>query len=436
MRVPIRAIAAIAGVALLAGACGSDDGAADAEPGSGGEEAAGPSSSDGGPVAGITEDTITLGYTQIDFDQLREQMSVDLNYQNAEPVLEALVAEINDSGGVAGRELVVEVGTYLPVGAASADELCIRFTEDDPVFAVLGGFMGPGAVDVNPCITTQHDTILIGGTWTEAQQAEASAPWLRVDMTTARRSVGFARALGEQGQLDDVDAIAVIGGPDAEPYLPEVEEALAGSGTDVVLTTTFTGGEAELRPLLERATASGADAVFYSGLNPALLPTFADYDLRYFFDDAATTEGGMRDFTRSGGDLDVVSNGTYPKPFTDDERLAECIDIVEERTDIVVADPNTLGDDEPDWWEAVSRACENLRLFQDVVAAVDGELTNASFLAAAESLGEIELPGVARGSLGPGKYDASDTTTLVEWSPEEADGDGGWVPLGDPIVID
>lgn len=437
-----RTVAVVAALAVSVAACGDDGdvGApiaedpdpADATTSSTTTTTDPPTSSaDGGE-----REPIVLGYTQIDFDQLREQYSIDLNFQNAEPVLDALVADLNDNGGIHGRMVEVRMEAYLPVGAASAEEVCIKFTEDDPVFAVLGGFSGPGAVDVNSCIVAEHDTILLGGTGSDAQKDAATAPWLQVDMTSHRRSIGFARALGEHGHLDGTDAIAVIGAPESEPFLADVETALAESGAQVVLNTTLSGGDAEIRTLLERAVSSGASAVYYSGLNPALYPAFADYDVAYFFDDATTTEPSLRDFQANGGTLDVISNGTFPLPFKEDAAMADCIDIVESRTDITVEDPNTLPDDQPNWWEAVSRACQNLRLFQHVAEGADADLTNESFLAAAEALGEVELPGVPHGSLGPGKYDVSDTTRIVRWDPGAHDGEGGWEPLGDLHVID
>lgn len=386
---------------------------------------------------GVTADAIAIGYTQIDFDQLRDEFSIDLNFQNGEQVLEALVDDLNERGGINGRRVDATVRTYVPIGAASAEELCIRFTEDEPVFAVLGGFGGL-ASDVNSCIADRHATALIGGTWTEAQHAEAEAPWLRADMTLARRSVGFAEALGDGGHLDDHDRIAIVSSTAAnEPFLGDVEAALRAGGSEVVLNATVSaaGGADEVRTLLERAQSSGATAVFYSGLNPALYPAMADFDFQYFFEDATTTEASLRDFLRGGGQLDILSNGPYPYPYRDDAEMAECIDIVEERTDIVVEDPNTLADDQPNWWEAVSRACQNLRLFELVAVAAGPVLTNDSFRDAAEQVGSISLPGIASGSLAPGKYDAADVSSMVEWDPTLFDGDGGWVPVGDPYDV-
>lgn len=431
-----RTLAGIALSALLVAACGGGEDASEPTTTTGDVPAAAAALTDS--FTGVTAETIKLGYTQIDFDHLRDELKIDLNFQNAEPVLAALVEELNERGGIHGRRVEVAMGTYVPIGAASADEICIKFTEDDPVFAVLGGFGGL-TTGVNSCIAARHDTALIGGTWTDDQHAEATAPWLRVDMTLARRSVGFAEALGERGYLEDIDRMAIVSSTaENAPFLPDVEAALEASGVEVVLTATLSGsgGDAEVRTVLERARSDGATAVYYSGLSPTLYPVFAEFgDLRYFFEDATTTEAGLRDFLREGRKLDLVSNGTFPSPYRDDPEMARCIDIVEERTDIEVLDPNSLPDDEPNWWEAVSRACTNLRLFELVATEAGPELTNDSFRAAAERIGDLQLPGIPSASLGKGKYDANDTTSIVEWDPAAQGGEGGWSPVGKPIRV-
>ncbi len=386
---------------------------------------------------GITDDTITVGYTQIDFDRLRNELNVDLSFQDGERALDALVDELNERGGINGREVRTLVGKYLPAGAASAEELCIRFTEDEPVFVVLGGFSGPGATDVNSCITARHGTALVGGSWTDAQRRDAVAPWLSVEMTTARRAAGFAKQLGKRGMLDDIDKIAIINaGIENEPFLPDVERALDKAGAEVVLSASISGGDAEVRTLLERAIAEGATAIFFTGMNPTVYPAFGEHpELQYFFADGTTTEASLRDFFSNGGELDVISNGSFPLAYRDDPLMAECIDIVEERTDIVVKDPNTLKDDEPNWSEAVSRACQHLRLFEKVATAAGPQLSNETFLEAAEKVGEVQLPGVSEGSLGPGKYDVRDVSSIVRWRDAARSGEGGWVPIGKPYVV-
>jgi hypothetical protein len=439
-------VAAIALVALAA-ACTQNDGDGDAAAGEAAADTSSQPSGDDGSApddttltasfTGVTADTISLGYTQIDFDAIRTDFGVDLNFQNGDEVVQALVDELNERGGINGRRVEVTVGSYVPVGAASAEELCIRFTEDRPVFAVLGGFGGL-AGDVNSCIAARHDTALVGGTWNQAQHEDATAPWLRPEMALDRRSVAFATQLGEHGLLDEHERIAILSSvAENDPFLPEVEAALEAGGTEVVLRATVSpaGGAAEARTLLERARTSGATAVYFSGLNPALYPAMADYDVPYFFEDATTTEQSLRDFFRGGGRLDVVSNGTYPYPYRDDPEMAACIDIVEARTDIVVADPNTLPDDEPNWWEAVSRACQHLRLFELAATAAGPELTNESFLQAAEGLGEVALPGLPAASFGPGKYDGNDRATLVTWDDSMFDGEGGWAPIASPYEV-
>ncbi|NIR34753.1 MAG: hypothetical protein GWN79_00975, partial [Actinobacteria bacterium] len=62
--------------------------------------------------------------------------------------------------------------------------------------------------------------------------------------------------------------------------------------------------------------------------------------------------------------------------------------------------------------------CTRLRLFEMIATAAGPDLTHESFVTAAESLGEIELPGNPFTSLGPGKLDTSDSLRLAVFDPE------------------
>jgi branched-chain amino acid transport system substrate-binding protein len=453
-----KAMGALTVLAVLAAACGDDDedGADTTTTTEAVDDTTTTEADDGGegtttePVEltdsfrGVTADTITLGYTQIDFDALRDQFGVDLNFQNAEPVLDALVDELNERGGINGRMVEVIVDPYLPVGSAQAEESCVRLTQDEQVFAVLSGFDGNGAVDVNPCFPVTHDTALVGGQWTEANRADATAPWIEVEMAQERRSIGFAEALVDQGYLDaDDDRVALLNSTAAnEALMDEVEAALDGLGIEVVFNATIaapagdtTAAEAETRTILERARTDGATAVLYSGVNPSIYPAFSDYaDLEWYFDNATTTQSTLQDFA-GAADLGIVSNGLIDDLQVGEPLLEECIAIVEERTDLEIVDPGEVGDQDPFWWQAVITACQHLRLFEMVATAAGPDLTNESFLAAAEGLGEFSLPGLEVASLGAGKYDAGDTTVMVEWDPAAEDGRGGWSPIGEPFAF-
>ena len=64
--------------------------------------------------------------------------------------------------------------------------------------------------------------------------------------------------------------------------------------------------------------------------------------------------------------------------------------------------------------------------------AAGPELNPDTFREGAESLGEIELPGLAAASLGPGDHSAGDAVRRFEYDPDEV----VFVPVGEPVVIE
>ena len=112
---------------------------------------------------GVTSEAIKVGLTVIDFESLNRIFHLSLTYNNWIPVFEAVVADINSRGGILGRRVDLVSRSFLPVGSVTADAACTELTEDEQVFAVVNGFAGPGAEDVNECFADLHETVLVGG---------------------------------------------------------------------------------------------------------------------------------------------------------------------------------------------------------------------------------------------------------------------------------
>ena len=70
-------------------------------------------------------------------------------------------------------------------------------------------------------------------------------------------------------------------------------------------------------------------------------------------------------------------------------------------------------------------------MFTMVAEAAGPDLTHDSFLASAEAMSEFTLPGQPYNSLGPGKYDASDSFRLSMFDADSGGADGALVPMGD-----
>jgi len=65
-------------------------------------------------------------------------------------------------------------------------------------------------------------------------------------------------------------------------------------------------------------------------------------------------------------------------------------------------------------------ACQGIDVFAAIARAAGPELTTESFRAAAENYGPIQVTGVSKGSLGPGKFDISDAPAEIgHYDPEK-----------------
>jgi ABC-type branched-subunit amino acid transport system ATPase component len=125
-------IAALAGVAVLvAGGCTSDpDEAADAPAGDGG-------GGGGGTTTGLTDDTLRIGFIGADFGALAQAgLAPDLGDQPK--IVQSVVDEINENGGIGGRQVEVRVKLVDGIAGPEAGQAaCLEMTQDFGAFAVI-----------------------------------------------------------------------------------------------------------------------------------------------------------------------------------------------------------------------------------------------------------------------------------------------------------
>ncbi len=437
-------------LALVAAACGSDDGGEDGgsgeststetpsstttvdeEPSSTSTESTTPVTSAAPLTAsatGVTEDTIHLGFTTSDLEELRRLGLVDIDRGDPNIVLDALVADVNERGGINGRMLEAHLEVVLPIGPAEADAACIRLTEDIQVFAVLAPFVGPNST-VNSCLNAQHSTVIVGGQPTPQQLSEAQAPWITNTMFSDRRlsvvvdlmeaeglfgeKVGLVVTAEERSAADDI-VIPALQDLGKEVIDVEVESA----SVDIVATT------AAFEVFAERFRSEGVDSVVLvenTGTFGASAFAATDFEVPVLIVDSANLTAGLG--ARGEVPLEdlagvIGSGGATPEEEWELDATQDCVRVVEEANpDIDVVPTAELGEAEPDWLGNIRIFCTPLRLFEMAASAAGADLTHESFLAAAEGLGTIDLPFTPFASLEPAKHDAMDAIRLTEFDP-------------------
>lgn len=169
-------------LALFAAACGDDDTATEpdpttttttAAPDDGEPDETGTDETDGTgtddtetdpPVEltdsyrGVTEDSIKLGIVLFDTDAILD-LGVDVGYGDHAQHYQVVIDEMNEAGGILGRQIEPIYKFVSPVDPEEADRVCTELTEDDEVFAVLGTARPPENL---LCYTETADTPFIG----------------------------------------------------------------------------------------------------------------------------------------------------------------------------------------------------------------------------------------------------------------------------------
>jgi hypothetical protein len=143
-----------------------------------------------------------------------------------------------------------------------------------------------------------------------------------------------------------------------------------------------------------------------------------------------TAQVPLEDLTGMVGSMGPNADEIYALAATQ-----ECIDILEAGDpEITVVPSADVPVGERDWATPLIVHCARLRLFEMIATAAGTNLTHDTFRAAAEGLGEFELPGNPFASLGPGKLDASDSMRLATFDPTLGQF-GGAAAVGDLIRV-
>lgn len=385
---------------------------------------------------GVTDDTITVGYAYLDFDSLVEQGLSPAGWGDQEAAMQAVVDAANADGGINGRMIEVVYDSYTPLGTDEAEAACLRLTEDNEVFAVLGGFLGP-AEPANPCIVGRQQTPLVGGVQSSERLAEAEAPWITDRPLRTRQTAILMDLLDKEGMLDDAE-VAVVTSIDAEDVRGEVIATMNEFGVEPVedLLSDAPVGEIVAEDqvwstLAERIRGSGANTVLLVGNPSAGIRNIAsqglDVDVWVLDQEALQNLGSTVDLASAEGAISAAP--LSGQALWDDETVAPCREAYEAANpDVEIVEPEDLTESDEDIPQGLIVACRFFKLFEAVATDAGEGLNNDSFATAVDEIGEFSIPGQPFASLGPDKTDSNDSFQLVSFDPTIGQ-DGGLEPL-------
>jgi len=454
MKKLIRFLVVVSAFALMASACG-DDGA---ETGSTTTTSSAPDSTTttapddpdnptttGASVEltaswkGVTETTVSIGVSILDFAALKELGLQDFGWGDQRLIWEFYIDQLNKRGGVAGRQVDAELGFYNPALAIEAEAACLRMTEDRDVFAVVGAFLGP-AESATPCLTLQEDLVVFNGTMTVDLLAGAESVWVN-DVSAARRRIPiFFELLDQAGYVDGQRVAVVSGNENQKDSVDVIEPILAELGLDVVLTTVNTVSTDDVvaedqywDTVSEQIRTQDAEIIVINGDTSGAIRGIGRNSLEQEL--WVVTAGQLTNLgttvDRSDADGAITLAGLSAEEGWAEPGLAACVkEFTDAHPELEILGPLEVGEGDERWDTAIAQACRWLATFEIVMNAAGPELTPDSVKAAYEGLGDVEIPGYFFASWGPGKPDANDGFRLSAWDSTKGE-NGALEPLTD-----
>jgi branched-chain amino acid transport system substrate-binding protein len=382
---------------------------------------------------GVTADSIKVGVLLLDAEKLLENAGVELNWGDNQGQYQEAIDTINEQGGVLGR-MIEPVFVYVdPLSETGYEEACVRLTQDEEVFAVIG-FTRPA--DAALCYAENGDTPFVGylSDVTSDVTARATLPVITSNALPERLDQALVDVVADAGELEG-KTIAVIGNTEERNTM--IVDALAALGYDVVSTTVTAAptddavaDAAEFDIVIQKWISEGVDFVFdTAGLDRQL---------------AAANRAGF-EATWATNKSTILSLSRFESGATEAE-IARSMVVAEPPVELLLEqghEPtvacvdrwNTNHPDEPavlypqegelDNLVRIARSCQQVGTFALVAGQAGPDLTSESFAAAVADVGSFEIAMLPIASLGADKWDANDVVTLFRWDADKQDFVGG-----------
>jgi hypothetical protein len=389
---------------------------------------------------GVTADTIKLGATYLDFDFLKDSGLSEQGWGDQELIWNTVADNLNNNGGINGRTVELVTRAYSPVNGVglSADAQCLELIEDEEVFAVLGGFVGPAETS-NECIVSTNATPLIGGNQTPERLEAAEATWLQFGGNRSTRLNIMVDLLDSEGFLEGkrIAIVAALASQDASDLVKELLEAKGANIVYEGVNTSEPGADIAAEDALwdvlgEQIRVNEADAVIAVAGTTSAVRNVNRLDLgtEIWATDSneVTSLGSSVEASDANGVISVV--GLTDQETWEEEGMAnDCVaPIAEANPGIELLAPNEMEPGIEQTFRQIFQACRDLAIFAQVAELAGDNLNNETFAQAAEDIGDMDLPGSVFASSSAGKTDLNDAYRLVEWEAPEG-GEGDFLPL-------
>jgi ABC-type branched-subunit amino acid transport system substrate-binding protein len=357
-------------------------------------EVEGPPAGLTGPAPGVTDTEIKIGITYIDLGSAE----VATNHGDYEAAFQAVIDDINSRGGINGRAIVPVFAPISIADGGNADEVCVRLTEDEQVFAVLGFFMG----DAPACYLETHQTAILGGTQTPDLLGRAHAPWYAWDVDSDF-DIDALHQLAADGYLDGKVGVMAASTDEATingvilPTLEELGVNVVEVGLNDAPNDDTVLRDAQNAAILQKFETSGVEVILAPGnavsgtlgaletsaYRPPVVGT--NYSVAMTF-----TQDPDRDKSVLNG---FVATGTYGPVSAQLKTPAAvaCGDLMTAAgVEYYTIDEWSEGMAKP--WVSALTACASLSLFTAFATKAGPDLNYGTFQWAGDNYGDLILP--------------------------------------------
>ena len=394
----------------------------------------GPASASTG-TQGVTATTIRVGIPYVDVAAVKA-VGVNINWGNVTDAFNAVIANVNDHGGINGRKIVPYIIAVDPTGAAPAATACTELTQDDKVFAVIA--------PLEPTCYLQAGVPVINGVLEAASGTGLAQDFSSLGPPASTYDPLELSIFSKQGIFKNkkVGVFAGVTTDDAElkivqASLSKLHVNVVSSAVDSAPQGDLSAENEQLAVIAQRFQATGVNEVVAVGYGSAVWPEgLSAIQSSYNPPWVATSES---DFTGDvGGSNDpkylenVVTSSPIPGGATiwADPGTQRCVKLVHKAypSDHINAFSATAPGSEATWM-GVELACTDVALFSAIAKAAGKNLTLASFMHAGYGLRNIVIPGSSAPiSFGPNRpyavgsvymvhYDASTKAIVVASKP-------------------
>lgn len=343
----------------------------------------------------VSKDEIEVGITYVDLAPVRAA-GINRDHGDYEKAWRTVIDDLNKKGGINGRTLVPVFAAVSPLGTDPAQVACVKLSQDDKVFAVMGQTFG---ADGPMCYVEQQGMPLLGGSITAEGLSRADAPWYTLERSSGdlatmmdafaadgqfkKKTVGVVAAATDQALTEDV----VIPALATNKVKPKTVAYTNSPNDDIPALRT------EMDTIVKRLQADKVDTVIaVEGAIPVLAGRLAETDYRPTI--LSTSNANVQSYANTAAnDTSALANlvaGDVSYPY-DEPSLVKCRDMVAKATGETMVETPAPG--EPSYRTSAEIACRYTALFAQLAGAAGKTPTAAGLAKAGKKLGTVTVPG-------------------------------------------